>query len=95
MIDDYEAEGYIFSDGVGMISECAAKELAVRLGLDYVPSVFQVCCWVRELCSNLKIRYAGFKGVIAKWPDNFRASFAKGVKILLRKRLNAPTFLIY
>ncbi|KAM3387514.1 hypothetical protein ACQJBY_010388 [Aegilops geniculata] len=52
---------YIFSDGIGKISERLAKEMACRIGLDYTnpPSAFQ-------------IRYGGYKGVVAVDPDSFR-----------------------
>ncbi|VAH90344.1 unnamed protein product [Triticum turgidum subsp. durum] len=52
---------YIFSDGIGKISERFAKEMACRIGLDYTnpPSAFQ-------------IRYGGYKGVVAVDPDSFR-----------------------
>nr|XP_020173901.2 LOW QUALITY PROTEIN: probable RNA-dependent RNA polymerase 2 [Aegilops tauschii subsp. strangulata] len=52
---------YIFSDGIGKISDRLAKEMACRIGLDYTnpPSAFQ-------------IRYGGYKGVVAVDPDSFR-----------------------
>ncbi|KAH6804759.1 RNA-dependent RNA polymerase 6 [Perilla frutescens var. frutescens] len=55
-LPEVERNGYIFSDGIGMISEDAAKEVADKLQLSTnLPSAYQ-------------IRYAGYKGVVACWP---------------------------
>ncbi|GAB2289531.1 RNA-dependent RNA polymerase 2 [Dionaea muscipula] len=43
---------YCFSDGIGKISACFARQVAQKCGLDDTPSAFQ-------------IRYGGYKGVIA------------------------------
>lgn len=54
-IPDWEANGYCFSDGCGMISPQFAEILSKKLNLSYIPSAFQ-------------IRFAGFKGVVAISP---------------------------
>jgi regulator of nonsense transcripts 1 len=55
-ISDIESEGYIFTDGCGLIARSLAQDLARRAGIKfrndrYTPSVFQ-------------IRYRGYKGVV-------------------------------
>lgn len=56
-IKDVERNGYVFSDGIGMISDDLAKEVAEKLKLSTNPP----CAY--------QIRYAGYKGVVACWPD--------------------------
>lgn len=56
-IEDWKNEKYIFSDGCGMISLELAREVAQKLNLPKVPSAYQ-------------IRFAGFKGVVAVYPQN-------------------------
>ncbi|XP_009781107.1 probable RNA-dependent RNA polymerase 1 [Nicotiana sylvestris] len=46
---------YIFSDGIGKISADFARRVAIKCGLQYTPSSFQ-------------IRYGGYKGVVAVDP---------------------------
>ncbi|KAJ1283464.1 hypothetical protein BS78_03G130300 [Paspalum vaginatum] len=54
-LEDIEHNGYIFSDGIGKITQELALEVAKKLQLtDNPPSAYQ-------------IRYGGFKGVIAVW----------------------------
>lgn len=53
---DVERNGFVFSDGIGMISTDLANKVADKLQLSTKrPSAYQ-------------IRYAGFKGVVACWP---------------------------
>ncbi|KAF3447120.1 hypothetical protein FNV43_RR12300 [Rhamnella rubrinervis] len=56
-LPDIERNGYVFSDGIGMIAPDLAKEVAEKLKLDRNPP----CAY--------QIRYAGFKGVVACWPS--------------------------
>ncbi|KAL8501837.1 hypothetical protein ACS0TY_021086 [Phlomoides rotata] len=56
-INDVERNQYVFSDGIGMISDDLAKEVAEKLKLSTNPP----CAY--------QIRYAGYKGVVACWPD--------------------------
>ncbi|XP_061341002.1 RNA-dependent RNA polymerase 6 [Gastrolobium bilobum] len=56
MLPDVKRSKYVFSDGIGIITPDLAGEVAEKLKLDNVPSAYQ-------------IRYAGFKGVVASWPD--------------------------
>eukprot|EP00814_Leptocylindrus_danicus_P018554 CAMPEP_0116022626 /NCGR_PEP_ID=MMETSP0321-20121206/11096_1 /TAXON_ID=163516 /ORGANISM="Leptocylindrus danicus var. danicus, Strain B650" /LENGTH=1212 /DNA_ID=CAMNT_0003493727 /DNA_START=209 /DNA_END=3844 /DNA_ORIENTATION=+ len=51
LIEDIEKNGYCFSDGVGRISKSMSKEIATKLGINDIPSAYQ-------------IRFAGFKGVL-------------------------------
>ncbi|XP_078177742.1 RNA-dependent RNA polymerase 6 [Carex rostrata] len=54
---DVKNDRYVFSDGIGMITPELAIEVAQQLQLtDNPPSAYQ-------------IRYAGFKGVVAVWPQ--------------------------
>ncbi|XP_043719156.1 RNA-dependent RNA polymerase 6-like isoform X2 [Telopea speciosissima] len=53
---DIERNGYVFSDGIGIISPPLAAEVAEILNLTANPP------------SAYQIRYAGFKGVITCWP---------------------------
>lgn len=53
---DIERNGYVFSDGIGMLSTDLAAEVAARLQLSENPP----CAY--------QLRYAGYKGVIACWP---------------------------
>lgn len=55
-VPDWEANGFCFSDGCGMISPQLAQEISGKLGLELTPSAFQ-------------IRFAGFKGVVAVYPE--------------------------
>lgn len=56
-LEDVTRNGYNFSDGIGVITEDLALEVAEMLPLAdrFAPSAYQ-------------IRYAGFKGVVAVWP---------------------------
>lgn len=55
-LPDVERNGYVFSDGIGMISTDLAMEVAEKLQLSTnLPCAYQ-------------IRYAGYKGVVACWP---------------------------
>ncbi|XP_024404007.1 RNA-dependent RNA polymerase 6 isoform X2 [Physcomitrium patens] len=54
-LPDVVRNGYIFSDGCGMIAPDFALRVSLSLKLDYTPSVYQ-------------IRYAGYKGVVSTWP---------------------------
>lgn len=54
-IEDVQRNGYVFTDGIGMISYGLAREMCLVLGLTDVPSAFQ-------------IRFAGYKGVVAVHP---------------------------
>mmetsp|Transcript_21419 Transcript_21419/g.32662 ORF Transcript_21419/g.32662 Transcript_21419/m.32662 type:complete len:775 (-) Transcript_21419:1-2325(-) len=51
LIEDIEKNGYCFSDGVGRISKSMSREIASKLGINGIPSAYQ-------------IRFAGFKGVL-------------------------------
>ncbi|GAB2284911.1 RNA dependent RNA polymerase [Dionaea muscipula] len=54
---DIERNGYVFSDGIGIIAPELAAEVASKLRLrDEAPCAYQ-------------IRYAGCKGVVACWPS--------------------------
>ncbi|KAL0313203.1 UNVERIFIED_CONTAM: RNA-dependent RNA polymerase 6 [Sesamum radiatum] len=53
---DVERNGYVFSDGIGMISANLAIQVAEKLQLGSNPP----CAY--------QIRYAGYKGVVARWP---------------------------
>ncbi|KAF9764517.1 putative RNA-dependent RNA polymerase 1 [Nosema granulosis] len=53
--EDIERGKHVFSDGVGLISFSAARDISTILGLTYIPSAFQV-------------RFAGFKGVVGVHP---------------------------
>ncbi|KAI9207883.1 RNA dependent RNA polymerase-domain-containing protein [Polychytrium aggregatum] len=54
-IPDVLRNGYCFSDGVGLISQDKAEEIAHILRLETTPSAFQ-------------IRYGGAKGMVTVWP---------------------------
>ncbi|GAB4829586.1 RNA dependent RNA polymerase, variant 2 [Ancistrocladus abbreviatus] len=55
-LPDIERNGYVFSDGIGMITPQLADEVAEKLQLkEGAPCAYQ-------------IRYAGCKGVVACWP---------------------------
>ncbi|KAF7817247.1 RNA-dependent RNA polymerase 6 [Senna tora] len=69
-IPDIERNNYTFSDGIGIITPELASEVAEKLKLDDVPSAYQ-------------IRYAGFKGVVACWPDK-----GDGFQLSLRPSMN-------
>ncbi|KAI5673423.1 hypothetical protein M9H77_13787 [Catharanthus roseus] len=58
-VPDIERNGYVFSDGIGMISPDLAAEVAERLQLSEDPP----CAY--------QIRFAGCKGVIACWPPKY------------------------
>ncbi|KDO19528.1 hypothetical protein SPRG_15276 [Saprolegnia parasitica CBS 223.65] len=49
---DVTRNGYVFSDGIGVISSTLADDIAMKLHLNYVPSAYQ-------------IRYGGWKGVVS------------------------------
>ncbi|XP_073054635.1 RNA-dependent RNA polymerase 6 [Primulina eburnea] len=55
-IVDIKRNGYVFSDGIGMISDDLATDVAEKLQLTVNPP----CAY--------QIRYAGYKGVVACWP---------------------------
>ncbi|CAK7353670.1 unnamed protein product [Dovyalis caffra] len=56
-LPDIKRNGYVFSDGIGMITPDLARQVAEKLKLDiYLPCAYQ-------------IRYAGCKGVVACWPE--------------------------
>ncbi|XP_059275251.1 RNA-dependent RNA polymerase 6-like [Lycium ferocissimum] len=55
-VPDIKRNGYVFSDGIGMMSADLAIEIAEKLQLSVNPP----CAY--------QIRYAGCKGVIACWP---------------------------
>ncbi|XP_042505199.1 RNA-dependent RNA polymerase 6-like [Macadamia integrifolia] len=56
-LPDIERNGFVFSDGIGMLTPDLAVEVAEKLQLTiYPPCAYQ-------------IRYAGCKGVIACWPE--------------------------
>ncbi|KAF8400643.1 hypothetical protein HHK36_013942 [Tetracentron sinense] len=64
-LPDIERNGYVFSDGIGMITPDLAMEVADKLQLKVNPP----CAY--------QIRFAGCKGVIACWPgkdDGIRLS---------------------
>lgn len=64
-LPDINRNGYVFSDGIGMITLDLAMEVAEKLKLDVNPP------------SAYQIRYAGCKGVVACWPgkdDGIRLS---------------------
>jgi hypothetical protein len=42
MGDEFSKDGICFTDGVGMISRTVAEEVQKMLGLEYLPSAFQV-----------------------------------------------------
>uniref|UniRef100_A0A3Q7IMC2 RNA-dependent RNA polymerase n=1 Tax=Solanum lycopersicum TaxID=4081 RepID=A0A3Q7IMC2_SOLLC len=70
-LPDIERNGYIFSDGIGMISADLAIEVAEKLQLSVNPP----CAY--------QIRYAGCKGVVACWPaknDGIRLSVRPSMK---------------
>lgn len=58
-IEDTVRNGYLFTDGVGLCSRSLATAICKDLGMERIPSAFQ-------------IRFAGYKGVIAvhPWLDN-------------------------
>lgn len=58
-IEDTTRNGYTFTDGIGLCSRTLATQICKDLGMDCIPSAFQ-------------IRFAGYKGVIAvhPWLDN-------------------------
>eukprot|EP00899_Mesostigma_viride_P014210 jgi/Mesvir1/22790/Mv14178-RA.1 len=71
----------LFSDGVGIISQACADEVAASLGLDVTPSAFQ-------------IRYGGVKGMLAAWGANLArlspdvALAMAGKKVLVRPSMD-------
>ncbi|KAL2237326.1 UNVERIFIED_CONTAM: RNA-dependent RNA polymerase 6 [Sesamum indicum] len=67
---DVERNGYVFSDGIGMISADLAIEVAEKLQLGSNPP----CAY--------QIRYAGYKGVVARWPAK-----DDGVRLYLRRSM--------
>ncbi|KAK6140700.1 hypothetical protein DH2020_025552 [Rehmannia glutinosa] len=56
-LPDIERNGYVFSDGIGMMSVSLAVEVAEKLQISTDPP----CAY--------QIRYAGYKGVIVRWPN--------------------------
>ncbi|KAL0315122.1 UNVERIFIED_CONTAM: RNA-dependent RNA polymerase 6 [Sesamum calycinum] len=67
---DVERNGYVFSDGIGMISADLAIEVAEKLQLGSNPP----CAY--------QIRYAGYKGVVARWPAK-----DDGIRLYLRRSM--------
>ncbi|GFP87816.1 RNA-dependent RNA polymerase 6 [Phtheirospermum japonicum] len=57
-LPDIERNGYVFSDGIGKISVDLANQVAEKLQLSTNPP------------SAYQIRYAGYKGVVARWPTS-------------------------
>ncbi|KAG9154053.1 hypothetical protein Leryth_000546 [Lithospermum erythrorhizon] len=55
-LPDVDRNGYVFSDGIGMITSDLAAKVAEKLNLSLIPP----CAY--------QIRYAGCKGVVASWP---------------------------
>ncbi|KAI6181423.1 RNA-directed RNA polymerase [Aphelenchoides besseyi] len=55
-VDPSNGKNYVFSDGVGRISERMATRIAAIMDLEIVPSCFQ-------------IRFKGFKGILVQWPN--------------------------
>nr|GMD42830.1 RNA-dependent RNA polymerase 6 [Ipomoea batatas] len=55
-LPEIERNGYVFSDGIGIISPDLAAKVAEKLQLSVNPP----CAY--------QIRYSGFKGVVACWP---------------------------
>jgi len=54
-VDDIQRESYCFSDGIGLISLRQAKIVSKVLGLNHIPSAYQ-------------IRFGGYKGILALHP---------------------------
>ncbi|XP_044464019.1 RNA-dependent RNA polymerase 6-like isoform X2 [Mangifera indica] len=71
-LSDVERNGYVFSDGIGMITPDLAKEVSEKLKLNMNP-----------LPCAYQIRYAGYKGVVACWPAN-----GVGIRLSLRRSMN-------
>ncbi|KAH0682233.1 hypothetical protein KY289_019985 [Solanum tuberosum] len=70
-LPDIERNGYVFSDGIGMMSADLSIEVAAKLQLSVNPP----CAY--------QIRYAGCKGVVACWPaekDGIRLSLRPSMK---------------
>lgn len=70
-LPDIERNDYVFSDGIGMMSEDLAIEVAEKLQLSVNPP----CAY--------QIRYAGYKGVVTCWPgknDGFSLSLRTSMK---------------
>ncbi|CAN4128030.1 unnamed protein product [Withania somnifera] len=70
-LKEIERNGYVFSDGIGMMSADLAIEVAEKLQLSVNPP----CAY--------QIRYAGCKGVVACWPaknDGIRLSVRRSMK---------------
>uniref|UniRef100_A0A1J3CRZ2 RNA-dependent RNA polymerase n=1 Tax=Noccaea caerulescens TaxID=107243 RepID=A0A1J3CRZ2_NOCCA len=67
-LPEIERNGYVFSDGIGTITPDLAAEVMEKLKLDVhcTPCAYQ-------------IRYAGFKGVVARWPSK-----GDGIRLALR-----------
>ncbi|KAI6241159.1 RNA-directed RNA polymerase [Aphelenchoides fujianensis] len=55
-LDPGNGKNYVFSDGVGRISERFADRIAAMMELQPTPSCFQV-------------RFKGFKGIVVVWPN--------------------------
>ena len=73
-IDDVERDGFIFTDGCGLIAKGFVQLLAAKK-----PIVFRDR---RYLPSVLQIRYQGYKGVVAIEPR-----MEKGIWLKLRKSM--------
>ncbi|KAK4490906.1 hypothetical protein RD792_001622 [Penstemon davidsonii] len=70
-LSDIKRNGYVFSDGIGKLSDDLAIEVAEKLQLSMNPP----CAY--------QIRYAGYKGVVACWPsknDGIRLSLRPSMK---------------
>jgi RNA-dependent RNA polymerase len=79
-LEDVIHNGYNFSDGIGMITQDLALEVAERLPLtdNYAPSAYQ-------------IRYAGFKGVVAVSPGQNDGIRMMSLRPSMRKFESAHT----
>lgn len=54
-IDDIQKNSYCFTDGIGLITKKQAKCISAILGLNFIPSAFQ-------------IRFGGYKGIVTVHP---------------------------
>ncbi|KAL0729941.1 hypothetical protein Bca4012_026034 [Brassica carinata] len=71
-LPEIERNGYTFSDGIGTITPDLALEIMEKLQLD---SHCSPCAY--------QIRYAGFKGVVARWPSK-----DDGIRLALRHSMD-------
>ncbi|XP_010250107.2 PREDICTED: RNA-dependent RNA polymerase 6-like [Nelumbo nucifera] len=73
-LPDIERNGYVFSDGIGMLTPDLAIDVAEKLQLTTNPP----CAY--------QIRYAGCKGVVVCWPA--AAGEEDGIRLSLRPSMN-------